>query len=137
MVVFFDLRLSMSVKDTSDYLDYPVNSGPPCDELLPSEQGYLEQERPETLINKISMRQQQCYYQDDPGLIFDIKSPGDMHFCLGLPTTNTVRPQLRQGTSVNKSVQNLYNWLDRLILQFCTNNVFVYNSSGGRKYGWY
>ena len=96
------------------------------------------------------MWQQQCCYQDDPGLIFDIKSPGDVHFCLGLPTTNTVRLQLGQGrkcslfiiynfdtclgTSANESVQNLYDWLDRLILQFCTNDVFVYNSSGGRKY---
>ena len=101
------------------------------------------------------MRQQQCCYQDDPGLIFDIKIPGDVHFCLGLPTTNTVRPQPRQGrdrkcslfiiynfdiclgTSANESVQNLYDWLDRLILRFCTNDVFVYNSSGRRKYGWY
>ena len=81
------------------------------------------------------MQQQQCCYQDDPGLIFDIKSLGDVHFCLGFPTMNTVRPQLRQGTSANESVQNLHDWLDRLILQFCTNDVFVYNSSGGRKYG--
>ena len=41
------------------------------------------------------------------------------------------------GANAGESVQNLYDWLDTLILRFCTDDVLVYRCDGTRMWGWY
>ena len=94
------------------------------------------------------------YDIDDPGLIFVIHRATDVHYCLGRCTVSTVCPQLQQGRKcllsiisycfgtllgVNEleSVQNLYGWLDSIILRFCTDDVMVHRCDGMRMWGWY
>ena len=41
------------------------------------------------------------------------------------------------GANAGESLQNLYDWLDTIILPFCTDDVLVYRCDGTRMWGWY
>ena len=47
---------------------------------------------------------------DDPGLIFKLAQPAQVHTCMAMPSVATIMP----GSTADESVDNLYRWLDTL-----------------------